>query len=77
MADRFQKHISVDGWKRSKNDTKTLVWMQILCSVFHKVKTMRFQKRISVPSGLSMDHFLIRLCWFHSLPVQVNGLYAA
>ena len=25
-----------------ENDTKTLVWMQIFCSVFDKVKTMRF-----------------------------------
>ena len=46
LLDRFQKCISVDGWKRSKNGTRTLVWMQIFCSVFIRWKRCVFKNAL-------------------------------
>ena len=46
MLDRFQKRISVDGWKRSENDAKTLVWMQIFCSVSIRWKRCVFKNAL-------------------------------
>ena len=49
LLDRFQKRISVDGWKRSeKKKYKNVSVDASFLLRFHKVKTMRFQKHISV-----------------------------
>ena len=60
LLDRFQKRISVDGCKRSENDTKTLGVDANLLLRFYKVKTMRFQKRISVVQASQSIHCISR-----------------
>ena len=57
LLDRFQKRISVDGRKRSENYTKTLVWMQIFCSVFIKWKRCVFKNAL-VWFRLKLNHML-------------------
>ena len=81
LLDRFQKRISVDGWKRSENDTKTLVWMQIFCSVFIRWKRCVFKNalvwfrpkpRISIES---LAFRLRRILDFSSLRVLFSFKY--
>ena len=48
LLDRFQKRIGVDGSKMKRERYKNASVDENLLLRFHKVKTMRFQKRISV-----------------------------
>ena len=74
LLDRFQKRISVDGWKTKRKRYKNASVDAYLFLHFHKVKTMRFQKRIRVVQALvSTFPKMSLLChtWWKDAPLSL------